>query len=387
MTLAKSFAEGPSGEKPPTSSQIDLHASVPSHLAAEITFLKTLIRRAKAQHRTQLFLQRMVGVARVAQLVLRHVREMVLLAQLDLENQAGAGDRARDSKRKKGEILVVKMIKQLFDAHHVTSQIIDLHHFLPLQTTSLAIYARLFAMTVNIAIAWEMDIERLISGLYPDISKKGRNGMGGFAQGGVSVNGGPDAKASTSTFPLGGMSEEMGFELGEKIERSGMVSRPLSRALNPVIPRSVELSFNLSSEAGSDHGTRILAGAMKDIGSSPRISITTPAISSRSTSDTPMTIGTSRPISTFDNHLEPTSDPRSNNLSELYRPPRPRSVSKEEDLTLANLKTTKKKKRPVMDDDVEDDRLSKETTGETVDVKKQKRKKKKRDSMDDIFGF
>lgn len=60
----------------PSSSSLHFHASLPSHLSTELALLQTFIKRASAQHRSQLFLQRMEGILRVGKSMLLHVRKV-----------------------------------------------------------------------------------------------------------------------------------------------------------------------------------------------------------------------------------------------------------------------------------------------------------------------
>lgn len=60
----------------PSPSSLHFHASLPSHLSTELALLQTFIKRASAQHRSQLFLQRMEGILRVGKSMLLHVRKL-----------------------------------------------------------------------------------------------------------------------------------------------------------------------------------------------------------------------------------------------------------------------------------------------------------------------
>lgn len=60
----------------PSSSSLHFHASLPSHLSTELALLQTFIKRASAQHRSQLFLQRMEGILRAGKSMLLHVRKV-----------------------------------------------------------------------------------------------------------------------------------------------------------------------------------------------------------------------------------------------------------------------------------------------------------------------
>lgn len=59
-----------------SSSSPHFHASLPSHLSTELALLQTFIKRASAQHRSQLFLQRMEGVVRIGKAMMLHVRKI-----------------------------------------------------------------------------------------------------------------------------------------------------------------------------------------------------------------------------------------------------------------------------------------------------------------------
>ncbi|WWD18004.1 hypothetical protein CI109_102451 [Kwoniella shandongensis] len=345
---------------------IRIHSSVPSHLTAELTFLKTLIRRAKDQHRSQLFLQRMVGVLRIGQILLRHLKESL---SLGLDDQAEVEEKVVQGRKKKDESLVRKMIKQLFDASYITSQIIDLHHFLPLQTTSLGIYARLFAMTINIASGWEMDVEGLISGSRPSRSKRSQvtDRVGGAEEGTVSTSDGVDAAWSTQP-PTPSAEMELGFELGEKIERSSIASRSISKAATPRVPSPMAMSvdsLDSESEPEVDLKPEPIIATSSSMRSTPPVLKSVSVITEGEPSASPIP-GQLMPLQVEDT-------PSSSRLGES-------PTIQTQDSTSVLTKTKKKRH-------IEVDHSEKESTPTGEKSKVKNKRKKKRDSMDDIFGF
>ncbi|WVO19804.1 uncharacterized protein IAS62_001094 [Cryptococcus decagattii] len=218
----------------PSSSSLHFHASLPSHLTTELALLQTFIKRASAQHRSQLFLQRMEGILRVGKSMLLHIRKVS-------EERKGE---ACIAWRWKGENLIKKMIKMLFGAHYITLQIIDLYHFLPLQTTVLSIYARLFTVTVSLANSLEMDVEQLL--VFAGKATNGKRRMG--PEENQKTN-----KVATGTLVAGAIKDMgMDVEMGEVIERSrssqslGRVSR--STRGSTIVSESVELPASLQMD-------------------------------------------------------------------------------------------------------------------------------------------
>ncbi|KAK4683422.1 hypothetical protein P7C73_g6846, partial [Tremellales sp. Uapishka_1] len=116
------------------------HPSTTQHLTTELALLDALYRRSKDQHRSQLFLQRQYQVLRLGKLVLRATSAQNLAK------------------------LITKLINALFTASRSTSQIIELLHFLPLQTLLLGIYARLFAICTSLVQSLGLDIGEIVSG-------------------------------------------------------------------------------------------------------------------------------------------------------------------------------------------------------------------------------
>ncbi|KAL1407175.1 hypothetical protein Q8F55_006591 [Vanrija albida] len=106
-----------------------LHPSTRFHFWTETAVLTTLLQRARAQHRAQLFLRRLVGVVRLAR------RVGGALAQDD-----------SDALRSLVPVLTAALVK----AAGATRRMLELHHFMPLQTVLLASYARLYAVAVGL---------------------------------------------------------------------------------------------------------------------------------------------------------------------------------------------------------------------------------------------
>ncbi|ODO11808.1 hypothetical protein I350_00592 [Cryptococcus amylolentus CBS 6273] len=188
---------------PYTPSGVHFHSSLPSHLATELAFLHTFIRRAAAQHRTQLFLQRMEGTLRMGKILQVYLKGCSEKREGQIE----------DKWKHRGMCLVRKMIKSLYDAEFIVSQIVDLHHFLPLQTAALSIYARIFTVTLNLAGALGMDLEGLVSSAGSGKRTKSKKTRPGVPE--DTPNGAVGGKSNAGKVE----GRSLDFEIGEKIER------------------------------------------------------------------------------------------------------------------------------------------------------------------------
>ncbi|WWC58441.1 uncharacterized protein I303_100982 [Kwoniella dejecticola CBS 10117] len=352
-------------------SRLHLHSSIPSHLSTELSFLHTLLLRARDQHRTQLFLRRMHEVLRVGKIVLRYVKE------------SANDDSVRWEKRKRrGEQLVARVIRSLFTAQRFTAQIIELHHFVPLQTSVLAIYARLFAIILNIASGLGMDLEGLITNgchiKQGKISLQRKRKIEDQADGMSEVSMKMDNPTDIGKLDAVNHMEIGGLELGEKIQRQPLTSISTST--------KIESRRDTSS---SGNGTN---------SSKPLIEDNPTASFSPARGQLAQTTKGPSPLS----HA-PSSEPE---RDDDVLPP-------ELDTYDAEVKKKKKKKRSLDIDAIFDQPERKEglarhveldgpsvkkktapkeigvQTGMPVDgqVKKKKIKKKKKDDMDDIFGF
>ncbi|KAE8540033.1 hypothetical protein D1P53_003971 [Cryptococcus gattii VGV] len=320
----------------PSSSSLHFHASLPSHLSTELALLQTFIKRASAQHRSQLFLQ------------------------LSEERKG----EACIAWRWKGENLIKKMIKMLFSAHYITSQIIDLYHFLPLQTTVLSIYARLFTVTVSLANSLEMDVEQLL--VAAGKATNGKRGMG------------PEENQKTNKVATGtlltGAIKDMGMdvEMGEVIERSrssqslGRVSRSApgsiseGSAFSPKPPKrgkvvslssTVDSGINLENDCLEKETTIV----SKSVELPPSLQI------DQLLDNIPST-------NIVKDEKKKRRVETGINVSDAKGP--------KEDISIEDDSFNKKKKRIVKDEE-----------GKSDEKTKAKKKKKKKDAMDDIFGF
>ncbi|WWC66534.1 uncharacterized protein I206_100437 [Kwoniella pini CBS 10737] len=342
--------------------RLQLHSSIPSHLSTELSFLQTLFLRARDQHRTQLFLRRMHEVLIVGKLLLRYVKES--------QNDATIWE-----KRKiQGKQLVTRMIKALFTSQRFTAQILDLHHFVPLQTSVLAIYSRLFAITMNIASGLDMELENVFMNGGQRKAKrkldKTRIGKATIQAAPVPMEGVMD---TGKLYPVESMNVD-GTELGEKIQRSSITTVSTSNDTTPKASRYPSLSHdNLNSQPQSTTPSSSDVHALA-------LDLPTKAIS--------------RPPS-----------PPSERDEDLYPP--------ELDTYDAEIKKRKKKKKlldidAIFDSKARKEKISevqqnfKENSEEALIPKKKKNKsrdqdgdvtiknkkmKKKKDAMDDIFGF
>ncbi|WOO84586.1 uncharacterized protein LOC62_06G008105 [Vanrija pseudolonga] len=113
-----------------------LHTSVGFHLSTETAVLATLLQRSRAQHRSQLFLRHLVGAVRLARRV---------------GAAFGADDKAALA------TLVPVFVANLVKAAAATRRMVQLHHFMPLQTVLLASYARLYAVALGLGRSVGLD--------------------------------------------------------------------------------------------------------------------------------------------------------------------------------------------------------------------------------------
>ncbi|WVQ71017.1 hypothetical protein IAR50_000542 [Cryptococcus sp. DSM 104548] len=363
-------------------SGVHFHSSLPSHLATELAFLQTFIRRAVAQHRTQLFLQRMEGTLRMGK---------VLLVYLKGCGEKREGD-AEDKWKHRGMCLVRKMVRSLYDAQFITSQIVDLHHFLPLQTAALSIYARLFTVTLNLAGALGMDLEGLVSsaGSRKRVKEKltRRDSPANMLAGSVGGN------ANTAK-PEG---RTLDFEIGEKIERSSIPQPAVKASQQSAVLRRQELTTSPKHSPAPitrHNQSQTPANEPQSIRSVSPISNPESPGSLHPESDTALVpIEVDRNELPSGSLLEPKKkkkkvgdgllasgvavSQKKQRLATLGNEPSvtpslPVSTSTSKPLA-STLEVPKKKKKRVDDEGI---------TSDKTKVKK----KKKKDAMDDIFGF
>ncbi|WRT63996.1 uncharacterized protein IL334_000923 [Kwoniella shivajii] len=348
--------------------RLSIHSSILSHLATELSFLQTLILRARDQHRTQLFLRRMYEVLRIGKVLLRYVKES------NVESVPAEWEK----KRRRGERLIGIMIKSVYTAQRYTSQIIELHHFLPLQTTVLSIYSRLFTITITIANGLSLDIEEIIASGGNTSNHHSR--MKKRKIPGNSTRMDEDAKT------ILGISSEMkmdidmdgNIELGEKIQRSSFIV-PMSASsisnTSPLKTKPVKLESSVNS-LPSDLGRK---SASRDV----RVS----------------SVDISRPIK------RTTQNAIINTPEKVTVRPRPPSLAPE----ISYEEQSKTQKRPVkVEPTIAQSPVpiptftktapstgdlptikpkSKKLKSKSAEEESKAKKKKRKDAMDDIFGF
>ncbi|TYJ57594.1 hypothetical protein B9479_001676 [Cryptococcus floricola] len=359
-------------------SGVHFHSSLPSHLATELAFLHTFIRRAAAQHRTQLFLQRMEGTLRMGKILLVYLK--------------GCGEKREgqieDKWKHRGLCLVRKTIKSLYDAEFIVSQIVGLHHFLPLQTAALSIYARIFTVTLNLAGALGMDLEGLVSSAGSGKRTKSKKTR-------------PDLPEDTPNGAVGGKSNagkvegrSLDFEIGEKIERSSVplaavkdsrkaanpqrdqLSSVRSPAPDPVINSSTTPTRAQSSQSPSPipspesldscpEPEMALTPMEVDINDLPVGSLLQPKKKKKSVNDEAAAPGVAAPSK---KQRSKASEDHVTGMPPLTMPT-VTNVSSE-----STVEAPKKKKKRVDEEGASSD-------------KTKVKKKKKKDAMDDIFGF
>ncbi|OWZ54706.1 hypothetical protein C356_01767 [Cryptococcus neoformans c45] len=333
-----------------SSSSLHFHASLPSHLSTELAFLQTFIKRASSQHRSQLFLQRMEGVLRVGKAMMLHVRKLP-------EERSGE---ACIAWRWKGENLIKKMIKMLFSAQYIASQIIDLYHFLPLQTTVLSIYARLFTVTVSLANSLEMDVEELLIAAKRKTNGKRKTA----AEENQKVHG-----VAMDTLLVGAIQNiGVDLEMGEVIERS---SESLGRGVSKPTPRSISERSAFSPKPlnpGELVSSAVAAlSSTADLGNEyleKEITVVSKSVELPPSLQIDELLGTSTNIAKDKKKKRRVE--ADTNVSDAKTP---------EEISIEGDIIPKKKKRVVKDEKGKGDEKAKA------------KKKKKKDAMDDIFGF
>ncbi|WVQ85314.1 hypothetical protein IAT38_007479 [Cryptococcus sp. DSM 104549] len=357
---------------PAPSAHVHLHSSIPSHLSAELALLQTFIRRSAAQHRTQLFLQRMEGVLRMGKLLLAYVKQ-------NGARNGAEGTKDAEKWRWRGECLVRKMITMLYSAQHIASQIIDLRHFVPLQTTAVAIYARLFTIALNLAAGLGMDIGELVVSAGGDRLHKSSSSS---VETPSAAMGAAGAKGEVGKMDLGD-------ELGERIERSSL---PLASAPTP----STATVSKLSSDRASRSTTPSLPKASQPL-------LPPPAAAAPSPQAVPLSEGISDG-EVAARLLKKKAKAKRTGGEEVGD----RKGDAGDDALEAVAPKKKKNAKLVVSDDVVPHRTETADGGaekaEVAPKKKKKRsgdgegdggksevakvkKKKKKDAMDDIFGF
>ncbi|WVQ62350.1 uncharacterized protein L199_000490 [Kwoniella botswanensis] len=353
--------------------RLHVHSSIASHLSTELSLLQTLLLRARDQHRTQLFLRRMHEVLRIGKILLKYVRET---------SSVHTDESGWETRRSTGERLIYRMVKSLFTAQRFTSQIIELHHFLPLQASVLAIYSRLFTISMNIASGLGMDIDQVIQhGGQLNCQKKKKLRI-------VNVD---DERDRIGEVILSdttkGLGEDMGIhgiELGEKIERSSMTpqgigsSAPASRFQSP-LPIS-------SSKRSSASSTQVPCRAAPTIQSPSRILPARYELGeddANISSQDPETPKSGR----ISNDYESAKDGRADGILKKKK-------RRSHDMDFIFDSVSSPAQSPNMNDggslkDPNEPKKKKKIASTAVEAKldKPKKKKKKQDAMDDIFGF
>ncbi|WWC86081.1 uncharacterized protein L201_000952 [Kwoniella dendrophila CBS 6074] len=367
--------------------RIQIHSSVSSHLSTELSSLQTLLLRARDQHRTQLFLRRMYEVLRIGKALLTYIKD------------APSDDQQKWEKRKlRGERLVNCTIKSLFTAQRLTSQVIELHHFLPLQTSVLAIYARLFTITLNIANGLGMDLERLISsgGIMSKSKLKQKN-----TKGDVKADNGIRTDQRESKPNKQDIIAEMGLsgvevELGEKVER--MVSTSATPSASSSEPKLTGLLDKSESRANSPKFSRNNSSDMRSAQRSDKTSSHLFSITNDDTAEEDM-----RKRSKASQALEETPDVISSSTPSTVDTIKKKKKKRPLDMDVIFEKTENPKNKQTFE--LTDSaingpikQIKKSQTTEkqnelallgddTSQVKKKVKTKKKKDTMDDIFGF
>lgn len=257
------------------------------------------------------------------------------------------------------------MIKMLFSAHYITLQIIDLYHFLPLQTTVLSIYARLFTVTVCLANSLEMDVERLLVGAGKATNGKRRMGP----EENQKTN-----KVATGTL-LAGAIKDMGVdvEMGEVIERSRS-SQSLGR-----VSRSKSTPGSISESAKPPKGGKVVSlSSTIDSG----INLENDCLEKETTIvSKSVELPPSLRIDQLLDNIPSTNIAKDKKMKRRVETGINVSHAKalKEDISIEDDSIQKKKKRIVKDEE--------EVKSDEKTMAKKKKKKKKKDAMDDIFGF
>lgn len=248
----------------------------------------------------------------------------------------------------------------LFSAQYIASQIIDLYHFLPLQTIVLSIYARLFTVTVSLANSLEMDVEELLIA-----AKRKTNGKRKTrAEENQKVDG-----VAMDTLLVGAIQNiGVDLEMGEVIERS---SESLGRGVSKPIPRSISERSAFSPKSlnpGELVSSAVAAlSPTADLGNEYLEKETT--VVSKSV-ELPPSLQIDELLGTSTNIAKDKKKKRrveaDTNVSDAKAP---------EEISIEGDIIPKKKKRVVKDEKGKGDEKAKA------------KKKKKKDAMDDIFGF
>ncbi|EAL22142.1 hypothetical protein CNBC2800 [Cryptococcus deneoformans B-3501A] len=250
------------------------------------------------------------------------------------------------------------MIRMLFSAQYITSQIIDLYHFLPLQTTALSIYARLFTVTVSLANSLEMDVEELLIAAGRKTNGKRKTGAGKNQK---------TNEVAMDTL-LADAIQKMGadLEVGEVIERSSQPLDPVSKASRESISERSAFSSKSPKPGKLVASAVAVLSSTVDPGNGCLEKETT--IVSKSV-EFPPSLQIDQLLDTSSNEKDKKKKRRvetGTNASDAMTP---------EELSTAGDIIPKKKSRVV-----------KHEKGKG-DEKAKAKKKKKKDAMDDIFGF
>ncbi|WVR05758.1 hypothetical protein IAU60_002783 [Kwoniella sp. DSM 27419] len=354
------------------SARLHLHTSVISHLSTELSMLHALILRARDQHRTQLFLRRMYEVLRIGKHVLGFARQWTRPQDELLTDR-------KSSAWLKGEKLVRRLLQTLLTAYRFAAQIIDLHHFLPLQTSCVAIYARLFTLTLNIASALGMDVEGLIlSGGGAQKRPEAGHDLDNDQTSTGPVHGGVNsvlAREPVSTAGSISTLDELGvgLEVGEKVERGVPVMVPVPKPstsertnVAPAPKANVESPMSVHSPAQS--ASESSAGETASIGmynvhGSPERSPAIPVQKVKAS----QSFATEKPLKLA---LE----------SAMANP-----ATRKEDRTEASPSNDAPKPKKKLKSTADHDGGIQSTEKRSGD--RPKKKKKKKDDLDDIFGF
>nr|KIR87300.1 hypothetical protein I308_02244 [Cryptococcus tetragattii IND107] len=264
------------------------------------------------------------------------------------------------------------MIKMLFSGHYITSQIIDLYHFLPLQTTVLSIYARLFTVTVSLANSLEMDVEQLLV-----VAGKATNGKRRM---GPEENQKTD-KVATGTLLAGAIKDNgVDVEMGEVIERPGS-SQSLGRvSKSKSTPGSISERSAFSPKPPKRG--KVVPSAVAALSSTvdSGINLENDCLEKETTIvSKSVELPASLQIDQLLDNIPSTNIAKDKkkkrrvetgiNVSDAKAP--------KEDVSIEDDSFNKKKKRIVKD----------EEEGKSDEKTIAKKKKKKKDAMDDIFGF
>ncbi|WWD09251.1 hypothetical protein V865_007373 [Kwoniella europaea PYCC6329] len=354
--------------------RLHVHPSIASHLSTELSFLQTLLLRARDQHRTQLFLRRMHEVLRIGRILLKYVRET---------SSVHTDESGWETRRLTGERLIYRMVKSLFTAQRFTSQIIELHHFLPLQASVLAIYSRLFTMSMNIASGLGMDIDSVIQhgGQLKHQKKKKLMNVD------VDEQGDRIGEVVLNDTRNGNEMGIHGIELGERIQRPSITPRlqensPLTSRRQSPVSKSNNRQFNGTSPQ-IEQPTGLSSRSQSPlISAQPELREDDGYNPSR-LSDTTISVN-------VPDDNDPTKDGRKEDI-----PKKQKKRSHDLDLDLifdtisSHAQSPRVKEKGLPQHSNEPQKKKKiEISGVDEKLEKpKKKKKKKKDAMDDIFGF